>query len=175
MFDLGSLDYNRLGRIENNDGWFACRLNADANPYVIDESRTLRGNSIDLEGTHLQEVLPDLYRQTIDVTATVGAGQDDHTFPTICEPSAFDTRTMKTPQPIVTTLTTSTTSTRRIFPEGNSRREFSRHCIATDGASNPFGRSNRRRCIGSGPIRHCEFSSEPGRERAAVRGRATGV
>jgi IS4 transposase len=81
MFDLGYLDYDRLGRIEDNDGWFICRLNADANPRIIDEPRTLRGNSIDLEGTHLQEVLPDLYRQTIDVTATVGAGQDDPHLP----------------------------------------------------------------------------------------------
>jgi len=55
MFDLGYLDYGRLGRIDDNDGWFVCRLNADANPHVIDEPRTVRGNSIDLEGTHLKE------------------------------------------------------------------------------------------------------------------------
>ena len=41
----------------------------------------MRGNSIDLEGTHLQEVLPDLYQQTIDVTAMVGADQDDAHLP----------------------------------------------------------------------------------------------
>ncbi|MFC6765612.1 IS4 family transposase [Natrinema soli] len=81
MFDLGYLDYNRLGRIETNGGWFVCRLNADANPRVSEEPRTLRGNSIDLEGMHLQEVLPDLFRQTIDVTATVGADQDDPHLP----------------------------------------------------------------------------------------------
>jgi IS4 transposase len=81
MFDLGYLDYSRLERIEDNAGWFVCRLNADANPHVIDEPRTVRGNSIDLEGTHLQEVLPDLYRQIIDVTATVGADQDDPHLP----------------------------------------------------------------------------------------------
>jgi IS4 transposase len=81
MFDLGYLEYDRLGRIEANGGWFVCRLTADANPRVIDEPRTLRGNSIDLEGTHLQEVLPDLYRQTIDVTATLGADRDDPHLP----------------------------------------------------------------------------------------------
>jgi len=81
MFDLGYLDYDRLGNINDNNGWFVCRLNADANPRVIDEPRTLRGNSIDLEGTHLQEVLPDLHRQTLDVTATVGADQDDPHLP----------------------------------------------------------------------------------------------
>lgn len=77
MFDLGSLDYGRLERIENNDSWFVCRLTVDANPHVIEELRTLHGNSINLEGTHLQEVLPDLYRRTIDVTATVGADRTD--------------------------------------------------------------------------------------------------
>jgi len=81
MFDLGYLDYDRLGCIEGNNGWFVCRLNADANPYATKEPRTLRGNSIDLEGTYLQEVLPDLYRQTIDVTATVSADQDDPHLP----------------------------------------------------------------------------------------------
>jgi IS4 transposase len=81
MFDLGYLDYGRLGRIDDNDGWFVYRLNADANPHVIHEPRTLRGNSIDLEGRHLQEVLPDLYRQTIDVTATVGADRHDPHLP----------------------------------------------------------------------------------------------
>jgi len=81
LFDLGYLDYDRLGCIEDNNGWFVCRLNADANPHVTEEPRTLRGNSIDLEGTHLQEVLPDLYRQTIDVTATVDADQDDPYLP----------------------------------------------------------------------------------------------
>lgn len=81
MFDLGYLDYSRLGRIDANDGWFVCRLNADANPHVIEELRTCRGNSIDLSGRHLQEVLPDLYRQIIDVTATVGADQNDPHLP----------------------------------------------------------------------------------------------
>jgi putative transposase len=81
VFDLGYLNYDRLGRIEDNNGWFVCRLNADANPHVIDEPRTLRGNSIDMEGTHLQEVLPDLHRQTIDVTATLGADRSDPHLP----------------------------------------------------------------------------------------------
>ena len=81
MSDLGYLDYGRLGRIDNNDGWFVCRPNADANPHVIHGPRTLRGYSIDLEGMHLQQVLPDLYRQTIGVTATVGADRHDPHLP----------------------------------------------------------------------------------------------
>lgn len=65
MFDLGYLDYARLGRIEDNDSWFVCRLNIDANPHIIEELRTCRGNSI------------GLYRQLIDVTARVGADRPD--------------------------------------------------------------------------------------------------
>lgn len=57
MFDLTYLDYGEIARIERNDGWFVSRLNIDANLEIIDELRTWRGNTIGLEGTHLQEVL----------------------------------------------------------------------------------------------------------------------
>jgi putative transposase len=81
MFDLSYLDYARFARIEQNDGWFVSRLKVNANPEIIDELRTWRGDTIDLEGRHLQEVLPDLYRQIIDVTGTVGADRDDPHLP----------------------------------------------------------------------------------------------
>lgn len=81
MFDLGHLDYARFARIERNGGWFVSRLNVDANPEIINELRTWRGDSIGLEGRHLQEVLPDLYRQIIDSTGTVGADQNDPHLP----------------------------------------------------------------------------------------------
>jgi hypothetical protein len=146
MFDLGHLDYGRLGRIDDNDGWFVCRLNADANPHVIEELRICRGNSIDLSGKHHQEVLPDLYRQIIDVTATVGADQDDPHFPPTSGLSVCVTKTTRTRPPIAMTLTltTSTTSTRRISRPRRSRRENSRRCTATDGASKPSSRNARR-------------------------------
>jgi len=81
LFDLGYLDYARLARIERNGGWFVSRLNVDANPELIDELRTWRGDAIDLEGAHLQEVLPDLCRQIIDATGTVGADRNDPHLP----------------------------------------------------------------------------------------------
>jgi IS4 transposase len=81
LFDLGYLDYARLARIDRNGGWFVSRLNVDANPEIIDELRTWCGDTIDLEGRHLQEVLPDLYRQIIDSTGTVGTDQDDPHLP----------------------------------------------------------------------------------------------
>jgi len=77
LFDLGYLDYARLARIDRNGGWFVSRLNVDANPEIIDELRTWCGDTINLEGTHLQEVLPNLYRQIIDATGTVGADRPD--------------------------------------------------------------------------------------------------
>ncbi|WP_343750087.1 IS4 family transposase, partial [Halococcus dombrowskii] len=81
LFDLGYLDYARLARIDRNGGWFVSRLNVDANPEIIDELRTWCGDTIDLEGSHLQEVLPDLYRQIIDSTGTIGADRDDPHLP----------------------------------------------------------------------------------------------
>jgi putative transposase len=81
LFDLGYLDYARLARIERNGGWFVSRLNVDANPEIIAELRTWCGDTIDLEGTHLQEVLPDLYRQIVDATGTVGADRSDPHLP----------------------------------------------------------------------------------------------
>jgi putative transposase len=81
LFDLGYLDYARLARIDRNGGWFVSRLNVDANPEIINELRTWCGDTIDLEGTHLQEVLPDLYRQIIDATGAVGADYPDPHLP----------------------------------------------------------------------------------------------
>ena len=81
LFDLGYLDYARSARIDRDGGWFLSRLNADANPEIIDELRTRCGDTINLESRHLQEVLPDLYRQIIDSTGTVGADRPDPHLP----------------------------------------------------------------------------------------------
>jgi len=40
VFDLGYLDYSRLGRIDDNGDWFVFRPNADASQRVIDEPPT---------------------------------------------------------------------------------------------------------------------------------------
>ena len=81
LLDLGYLDYARLAWIDHNGGWFMSRLNVDANPEIIDELRTWCDDTINLEGRHLQEVLPDLYRQIIDARGTVGADRPDPHLP----------------------------------------------------------------------------------------------
>jgi len=116
-FDFGYLDYERLGRIENDDGWFVSQLNADANLHVIKEPRTVRGNSIDREGTHFQEVPPGFFISKPSMSRQGSARiRMICAFPATPESSVFATRTMMTLLLIVTMSkpTTSTTFTRRI-------------------------------------------------------------
>ena len=67
LFDLGFYDFWLFDRIDANDGWFVSRVKSNANPKVVEELRTWRGNSIPLEGKSLKAVLDDLQRQEIDV------------------------------------------------------------------------------------------------------------
>ncbi|QZA88273.1 IS4 family transposase [Salinarchaeum sp. IM2453] len=67
LFDLGFYDFWLFDRIDANDGWFVSRVKSNANPKVVEELRTWRGNSITLEGKSLKGVLDDLQRQEIDV------------------------------------------------------------------------------------------------------------
>ena len=67
LFDLGFYDFWLLDRIDANDGWFVSRVKSNANPDIVEELRTWRGNSITLEGKSLKAVLDDLQRQEIDV------------------------------------------------------------------------------------------------------------
>ena len=67
LFDLGFYDFWLFDRIDANNGWFVSRVKSNANPKVVEELRTWRGNSITLEGKSLKAVLDDLQRQEIDV------------------------------------------------------------------------------------------------------------
>jgi len=67
LFDLGFYDFWLFNRIDANDGWFVSRVKSNANPEIVEELRTWRGNSITLEGKSLKAVLDDLQRQEIDV------------------------------------------------------------------------------------------------------------
>lgn len=71
LFDLGYYDFWLFERIDANGGWFLTRLKSNANPEVIEECRTWRGNAIPLAGNQLQDVLGDLHRDVIDVRAEV--------------------------------------------------------------------------------------------------------
>jgi IS4 transposase len=67
LFDLGYYSFWLFDRIDANDGWFVTRVKSNANPEIVEELRSWRGNAIDLEGQSLQDVLDDLQRQEIDV------------------------------------------------------------------------------------------------------------
>lgn len=71
LLDLGYYDFWLFDRIDANDGLFVSRLKTNANPELVEELRTWRGNAIPLEGKQLQDVLADLQRDVIDVQAEV--------------------------------------------------------------------------------------------------------
>lgn len=146
MFDLGYLDYNRLGHINDNDGWFVCRLNADANPHVSEEPARCAGTQSIWRAYTSKRCCPTSTDRLSTSQQRPVRIRTIRTSPTTFESSVFATRTTKMPLSIgrTSTPTTSTTSTRRIFPERRSRRENSRRCTAIDGASRLSFKNSRR-------------------------------
>jgi IS4 transposase len=71
LTDLGFFDYNSFDKIDKYGGFFVSRLKGNANPTIIGENRTCRGNSIDVVGKRLKDVLPLLKRQLLDVEVEV--------------------------------------------------------------------------------------------------------
>lgn len=71
LFDLGFYKHQLFARIERNGGYFVSRLKDIADPLIISMNSTCRGNSIDMVGKRLREVLPKLQRQIIDVIVEV--------------------------------------------------------------------------------------------------------
>ena len=72
LLDLAFFKYRRFARIDENDGFFVSRLKKSSNPLITAAPRTLRGNSIDIEGAQVFDVVGDLRRQYIDVDVAVG-------------------------------------------------------------------------------------------------------
>lgn len=67
LFDLGFYDFHLFARIHQNGGFFVSRLKRNANLTITDVHRTHRGRAADLVGHSLQEVLPKLQREVLDV------------------------------------------------------------------------------------------------------------
>ena len=79
LFDLGYFKYELFSRIRKNEGHFVSRMKTTANPTIVSVLRTHRGQPIDLAGKKLQDVLPLLKRQVIDVLVEIsfrGASKD---------------------------------------------------------------------------------------------------
>lgn len=71
LTDLGFFDFNSFDKIERYGGFFVSRLKGNANPLIIGVNRDCRGNSVDVIGKKLRDVLPLLKRQMLDVEVEV--------------------------------------------------------------------------------------------------------
>lgn len=71
VFDLGYYDFGLFSRVGQHGGYFLSRLKDNANPVITTVHRNHRGRTVDLVGQRLQEVLPRLKREVLDVAVTV--------------------------------------------------------------------------------------------------------
>ena len=71
LIDLGYFKYLFFDRIDRYGGYFVSRLKGNANPLIVGVNRKWRGNSIDVVGKKLRDVLPLLKREVLDVEVEV--------------------------------------------------------------------------------------------------------
>jgi putative transposase len=75
--DLGYHDYGKIARIDERGGWFVNRLKVNSNGPITEELERWPAGAISLEGSHIQDVLPDLYRSEIDAFAQFDTPSSD--------------------------------------------------------------------------------------------------
>lgn len=71
LIDLGYFKYLFFDRIDGYGGYFVSRLKGNANPLIVGVNRKCRGNSVDVVGKKLRDVLPRLKREILDVEVAV--------------------------------------------------------------------------------------------------------
>lgn len=71
LFDLGYFKYQLFSRITRNGGHFVSRLKQTANPTIVSVLQKYRGRAIDLAGKSLQDILPHLKREVLDVLVEI--------------------------------------------------------------------------------------------------------
>ena len=71
LIDLGFYKYQIFARIVENGGHFVSRLKGRADPIMVAVNTTCPGNSIDVIGKNLSDVLPKLKRQILDVMVEI--------------------------------------------------------------------------------------------------------
>ena len=71
LIDLGFYKHHMFTKIKEYGGYFVSRLKDSADPLILSSNRTCRGNSIDVVGKTVSEVLPRLKRQVLDLTVEV--------------------------------------------------------------------------------------------------------
>ncbi len=71
LIDLGFYKHQLFARIKQNGGYFVSRLKENADPVIVNVLRTYRGNSIDVNGKHIRDILPKLKRGVLDVEVEI--------------------------------------------------------------------------------------------------------
>ena len=68
LFDLGYFHHSLFKRIDDNGGFFVCRLKRSANPLIVADNHKGAGRRRQLAGHKLRDVLDGLHRDIIDLT-----------------------------------------------------------------------------------------------------------
>jgi putative transposase len=71
LFDLGYYDFHLFARIADNGGFFVTRAKRTFNPVIVSANRRWRGQSIEVLGERLQDVLPRIEREVLDVNVEI--------------------------------------------------------------------------------------------------------
>jgi len=71
LIDLGYFKYLFFDGIDRYGGYFVSRLKGKANPLIVGVNRKWRGNTVDVMGKKLRDVLPLLKREVLDVDVEV--------------------------------------------------------------------------------------------------------
>ena len=71
LVDLGFFKYQMFARIIDNGGHLVSRLKGNADPLIVAVNNICPGNSINVIGKHLRDVLPHLRRQILDAVVEI--------------------------------------------------------------------------------------------------------
>ncbi len=71
LIDLGFYKHLLFSKIKQNGGSFVSRLKGTVNPLIIDSYNTCPSNSIDVKGKHLNDILPKLNGEVLDVEVEI--------------------------------------------------------------------------------------------------------
>ena len=71
LIDLGFYKHLLFSKIKQYEGSFVSRLKGNVNPLIIDSYNTSPGNGIDIKGKHLNEILPKLKGDVLDVEVEI--------------------------------------------------------------------------------------------------------
>ncbi len=71
LIDLGFYKHHLFSKIKQHEGSFVSRLKGNVNPLIIDAYTTCTVNNIDVKGKHLNEILPNLKGDVLDVEVEI--------------------------------------------------------------------------------------------------------